>query len=329
MTQSDRQVSNDNINLVPVTSFEGPVLEFDFPALHIGAAEYKEGPTGCTVFYFPNSATSVIDVRGGNPGTIMGSTAEDGEVSAIVFAGGSLYGLEAATGVSAQLFAQNDYYGIFSVRGAIIYDYGPRRNAIYPDKNLGRAALKASQAGVFPLGAKGAGRSATVGKFLLEPYKPETAGQGSAFYQWKDTKIAVFTVVNAEGAITDRKGNVVRGHFNTQTGKRSRVDEVLDIQPQLQEKITSSAENTTLTLIVTNQKTDIHALRQLAKSVHSSMSRAIYPFHAISDGDILFAATTNEVTEQHLNSYLLSYVASELAWEAVLRCFENDAQENP
>ena len=54
------------------------------------------------------------------------------------------------------------------------------------------------------------------------------------------------------------------------------------------------------------------------------MSRAIYPFHAISDGDILFAVTTNEVTEQHLNPYLLSYVASELAWEAVLRCFEND-----
>ena len=123
MVDNPEPVTNDNTHLIPKTTFEGPVLEFDFPSLHIGVAEYEEGPTGCTVFYFPNEAKSVVDIRGGMSGTIQGVAAADGSVSAICFAGGSLYGLEAATGVSAEVFAQSRYSGIYDVRGAIIYDF--------------------------------------------------------------------------------------------------------------------------------------------------------------------------------------------------------------
>ena len=42
-------------SLAPVTVFEGPQLAFGFPALRVGVAEYEEGPTGCTVFWFPAS----------------------------------------------------------------------------------------------------------------------------------------------------------------------------------------------------------------------------------------------------------------------------------
>ncbi len=45
--------ANDNSALKPVNGLEGQVLEFDFPGLLMGCAEYSEGPTGCTVFYFP------------------------------------------------------------------------------------------------------------------------------------------------------------------------------------------------------------------------------------------------------------------------------------
>ncbi|MDE0011555.1 MAG: hypothetical protein OXU36_10425 [Candidatus Poribacteria bacterium] len=111
MTDNPEPVTNDNTRLTPKTEFEGPVLEFDFASLYIGIAEYEEGPTGCTVFYFPNGAKSVVDIRGGLPGTLQGITAADGGVSAICFAGGSLYGLEAVTGVSAEIFAQSGYSG--------------------------------------------------------------------------------------------------------------------------------------------------------------------------------------------------------------------------
>src|SRR5262249_29212358 len=151
--------------LTPRTAFEGRTLAFDFPSLRIGVGEYHEGPTGCTVFHFPSGARCAVDVRGSSPGTLMAS---DGPLDALCLTGGSLYGLEAATGVSAELLAQRSFNTswdrIALVRAAVIFDYPVRSNAIYPDKPLGRAALKSARPGVFPLGRHGAGCSATVGK---------------------------------------------------------------------------------------------------------------------------------------------------------------------
>ena len=322
------ELTNDNTHLIPKTVFEGPMLEFDFPSLHIGVAEYEEGPTGCTVFYFPDGAKSVVDIRGGMPGTIQGIAAADGGLSAICFAGGSLYGLEAATGVSAEIFAQSGYDGVHGVRGAIIYDFF-RANWIYPDKTLGRAALKAAKPNIFPLGPRGAGRSATCGKWLLKPFEWEKAGQGGAFRQIGPTKIAVFSVVNSLGAIMDRQGNVVRGHYNPQTGKRYTLRDALNLPSSDDNSTNSAGGNTTLTLVVTNQKLSMEALRQLAKHVHSSMTRAIYPFHTSADGDVLYAVTTDEVDNPDINHFVLSHIASELAWDAVLNCFEKDDSEKP
>ncbi|MCP4520074.1 MAG: peptidase S58, DmpA, partial [Delftia sp.] len=177
-------------------------------------------------------------------------------------------------------------------------------------------ALQAARPNVFLLGARGAGRSASVGKWLFPPYTREAGGQGGAFFQKGPTKIAVFTVVNSLGAIVDRQGNVVRGHLNPQTGQRAQASDVLGLSHK------PASGNTTLTLVVTNQKVAAHALRQLARHVHSSMARAIYPFHTMEDGDILFAATTNQVDNPDLNDFVLSHLASELAWDAVLACFD-------
>ncbi len=68
------------------------------------------------------------------------------------------------------------------VAGAIIFDWGRRDNAVYPDKELGRAALRAAREGIFPLGPHGAGRSASVGK-VFDYEEGEPAGQGGAFRQ--------------------------------------------------------------------------------------------------------------------------------------------------
>ena len=55
------------------------------------------------------------------------------------------------------------------------------------------------------------------------------------------------------------------------------------------------------------------------RQVHASMARAIQPFHALEDGDVLFAVSTNEVeSDPVLDTTALGIVASELAWDAVL-----------
>jgi L-aminopeptidase/D-esterase-like protein len=310
--------TNDTLELRPRTDLGGPVLELDFPGVEIGCAEYDEGPTGCTVLHFPEGASLQTDVRGGSPGTFGGAHEW---VHAICLAGGSLYGLEAASGVAAELFARREYrtgwLDIPLVAGAIIFDYGPRDNAVYPDKELGRSALRAVRPGAFPLGARGAGRSATVGKtFSIDEREP--AGQGAAFRQVGETRIAVFTVVNAVGAIVDREGAIVRGHLDAATGLRRAL--VAGVEERLAAglPVHPAPGNTTLTVVATNQRLHPRLLRTLGRQVHASMARAIQPFHALVDGDVLYAVSTNEVENPGLESIGLGVIASELAWDAAL-----------
>lgn len=307
--------SNDTSTLTPRTTFDTPTLSFDFPGLLIGIAEYDDGPTGCTVFRFPDGVVTSVDVRGG----MVGMTQDFDFCHAICFAGGSLMGLEAVTGVTAGVFAENNYSvgnGMPLVNGAIIYDFNRRKNTIYPDKALGRAALESAKANVFPPGARGAGRNATVGKFFGMD-KGENSGQGGAFRQIGDVKVAVFTVVNALGVIINRDGQAVRGNYDAKTRQRESPMTTVEAHLAKQQSDNPPTGNTTLTLVVTNLKLEAEALTQLGRQVHSSMARAIQPIHTAWDGDVLYTVTTYAV-ESEIGASTLGLIASELAWDAVL-----------
>jgi 6-aminohexanoate-oligomer endohydrolase len=325
MKADKHMLTNDSVAFDAVTAFTTPTLQFDFPGLEVGVAEYVEGPTGCTLFHFPRGATCVADVRGGAPGTVL--THREGWVDAICLAGGSVYGLEAASGVNAELLARKNYdtdwNNIAIVSGAVIFDFNRFRSnkAVYPDKALGRAALRTARAGVIPLGARGAGACATVGKWLRDAYQLERSGQGGAVYASGDARVAAFTVVNAVGALVDRSGRAVRGHLDPATGKRVRVGEVVAIRRDAEPVPEPPPGNTTLTVIVTNQTMGLRELNQMARQVHSSMARAIDPFHTMYDGDVLYCVTTNALNPAPLSYNEVSYIASELAWDAVLRSF--------
>ena len=311
-------ISNDTAHPVPRIPEGSRVLQFDFPGLEVGVAEYADGPTGCTVLHFPKVASLQIDVRGGSPG-ISGEHLT--VINAICFAGGSLYGLEASAGAAAELFAKRGYstkwVDIALVSGACIFDYGRRQNAIYPDKELGRAAVRALRPGAFPMGAVGAGRSATAG----HGETAELSGQGGAFRVVGKSRVAVFTVVNAYGAIVDRAGTVVRGNRATD-GRRQHAADVVSDTGAYYPPAEPRSRNTTLTCVITDRRLDPLQLRSIARQVHSSMARAIQPFHSRWDGDILYACSTQAVDDPALDEVSLGVVASELAWDAVLACYD-------
>ena len=72
-------------------------------------------------------------------------------------------------------------------------------------------------------------------------------------------------------------------------------------------------------MVATNLRLDQRELRTLGRQVHASMARAIQPFHALEDGDVLFAVSTGAVEgDPLLDTTSLGVVASELAWDAVL-----------
>jgi L-aminopeptidase/D-esterase-like protein len=304
-------ITNDTTSLHPQTTFTTPCFEFDFPQFKVGVAEYEEGPTGCTVFLFPHGAATAIDIRGGLPGTVNNWEWNH----ALCWAGGSLYGLEASFGVAAELFAERHYSidDFALVSGSIIFDYGPRENRIYPDKELGRAAVRAAQANRFPIGARGAGRSATCGWFHTEP-----SGQGAAFRQIGPLKIAVFSVFNCSGTLINRQGQPMRGNLDPVTGQRSLFLAEIERRLHNAEARRPPRGNTTLTVVVTNQILATPALTQFAKQVHTAMAQFIQPFHSPEDGDVLYAVTTGEVEQSPLDATALGAIAADLAWDAAL-----------
>lgn len=329
---------------VPVakTDKTGPSLKFDFPGMLVGVAEYDEGPTGTTVFYFPNGAKGAVDIRGGSPGElnaeILQNAYEARMVQAVVFSGGSWYGLSAATGVAngikKLMTAEAKVDLIAGVVGAIIFDVGGRRfSRVTPDDALGEAAVRSAQPGWFPLGARGAGRFAMQGVYFHRGAEAENyvnwphSGQGGAFRTIGSTKIGVFTVVNALGSIVDRRGNTVRCGRNDPGQNCPPIADKFrsfnPINPASGEPSSGPTSNTTITLVVTNQKLPFWALQRLATQVHSSMSRAIQPFATSQDGDILYAVSTDEVENSTLSAVDLGVIASELAWDAVLASVPN------
>ncbi|MBK5298920.1 MAG: P1 family peptidase [Vicinamibacteria bacterium] len=321
---------------VPRTDPSGPAVTFDFPGMRVGVGEYEEGPTGTTVFYFPKGVKAATDVRGGAPGTLNADAVrlayEAPMMQSVVFSGGSWYGLSAATGVANELKVMRAEQGqhdfIAGVLGAIIFDVGGRRfSRVTPDDRLGAAAVRSAREGWFPLGARGAGRFAMQGVFFLDGPLADASrtwahsGQGGAFRQIGPTRIAVFTVVNALGAIVDRNGRVLRCRRNVATGDCPAISSLLkDHLARVQRRGggTGPTGNTTLTLVVTNQKLPYADLQRLGVQVHTSMARAIQPFATEEDGDVLYAVTTDEVDNPSLPSIQLGAIASELAWDAVL-----------
>jgi L-aminopeptidase/D-esterase-like protein len=336
----------DQMNLVPHTTIDGPTLTFDWPAIEVGIGSYEEGPTGLTIIRFPKRASVVVDVRGGGPGTVNTDALRLGYgrpfTDAIVFSGGSSYGEEAITAVATGLkddgVRSGDFRNVAFVPGAIIYDFGGRRlNEIYPDKRLAQAVLHATRPGVFPLGAQGAGRMALQGSYFG---CHAHSGQGGAFRQIGATRIAAFAVVNAYGAVTDRAGRLVSCNRAKSWGNLTMTSELLRHLPaSLKADWDASAaapapdapgtRNTTVSLIVTNRKLDNAALQRLAIQVHTSMARAIQPFSTESDGDTLFAASTQEVDDSELGALTLATVAGETMWDAVLASVPEEAAFAP
>jgi L-aminopeptidase/D-esterase-like protein len=324
----------DQSALAPVVNTAEKTLTFDWPMVRIGTGEYEEGPTGVTVFHFGRKVLGAVDVRGGGPGTVNTDFLRLGydapEVDAVVFAGGSWYGLEATTAVATALkddgLRDGGWMTLALSVGAIIYDLGERRlNEIYPDKKLAQAAFRAARPGVFPLGPHGAGRLAkTGGYFGCNAH----SGQGGAFRQIGDLKIAAFTVVNALGVVTNRDGTIAACYRDATWPKDlSAIDLVAGLPdsrkpewkgPSMQ---ADAKRNTTISLVVTNQVMNPAELQRLAVQVHTSMARGIQPFATEFDGDVLYAISTGELERQEspaITSADIGIIASEVMWDAIL-----------
>src|ERR1700676_3351248 len=147
----------------------------DIPGILVGHASDYDGLTGCTVALCEAGAIAGGDIRGSATGTedwdLLSPLHVTDRIHAVVFAGGSAFGLEAASGVRRYL----EHKGVGFETGAarvplvpcaILYDLSIGKASARPTREMGEAAAAAANDKAVVEGAVGAGTGATVGKIF-------------------------------------------------------------------------------------------------------------------------------------------------------------------
>src|SRR5205085_4443980 len=180
-----------------------------------------------------------------------------GQVHGIVLAGGSAFGLEAASGV--RRFLERKGVGFETgaakvpiVPCAILYDLGIGKPNVRPTREMGEAAAAAATTDAVKQGAVGAGTGATVGK-ILGMAQAMKSGIGSATVNLSDTvRVAALVAVNALGDVRDpQTGKLIAG-----ARRAANSMELADTEAEIKRGARGPAgrQNTTLAVVATNVK---------------------------------------------------------------------------
>lgn len=290
-----------------------------------------ERPTGCTVVLVDGEgAPGGVSQRGAAPGTretdLLHPLNLVDKVNAIVLAGGSAYGLDAAQGVVRYLEERKIGWNVGAagvvpiVPAAILFDLGfggdPK---IRPTADCGyRAAGAASEAAVIE-GNVGAGAGATLGKVAGRD-RSMKGGIGSAAIRLPNgLVVAALVAVNAVGDVIDpTTGQVVAG-VRTADGKSlADARKLLRDGSLLRAVAPRAAENTTIAIVATNARLTKVEVSRVALMADDGLARALSPSHTIGDGDTVFALATGRWSGQ-ADASIIGALAAEVLAEAIVR----------
>jgi L-aminopeptidase/D-esterase-like protein len=272
----------------------------DVPGILVGHFHDEQARTGCTVILPEKEATCGVDVRGSAPGTreleLLKPVRLVQKIHALLFTGGSAFGLDAAGGVQQYLEERGIGYDVGVARvpivpTAVIFDLAVGDAAVRPDKHFGyTACLNAGR--TIQEGRVGAGCGATVGK-LMGMERASLGGIGASSIVLSDgIVIGALSVVNALGEIIDEHGRILAGIRNdAEEGFLSSMD-VLNGLAKAQ---TFHQSNTTLSVVATNAKLERESATKVAQMAQDGLALAIRPAHTLLDGDIVFALSTGEI----------------------------------
>lgn len=309
--------------------------------IRIGQVQDEEAATGVTVILCPDGMAASVDVRGGGPASrdsrILDPLATADRIHAVVLAGGSAFGLDAAGGV--QRYLEEHGFGLDMgiarvplVCQSDIFDLGVGDSSVRPDVAMGYAACQAAEesaAGNYRNGNYGAGCGATVGK-ILGPEFAMKSGIGSCAVQVGPLQVAAVVVVNAAGDVFDpADGRQIAGLLSQDKRGLRRTDEVMYALYEQQAAGPGAeppgaeppcAANTTIGAIITNAALSKAQLCKVAGMGHDGMARAICPVHTSMDGDSLYALSVGEVPAP---MDLVGTLAAQAVPQAILKAVES------
>jgi len=262
---------------------------------------------------FDRSAQTVVDIRGGAPGTretdVLAGDRLIRRADAIALCGGSAFGLAVADGVMAHLREQGR--GVATAGGpvpivpaAVIFDLA-NRQSFAPTAEHGRIACNAAETlEHLARGQVGVGTGATTDKFTGNGQR---GGFGKATVAFGGGSVTALVVVNAAGAVFDSATN-----RTVPSGKEDQRETLLRTPTKLGE-----GQATTLGIVLVDAPIDDAGLRRCAIAGHDGYARMIRPCHTIFDGDLIFASGLRVGTPSPAEVWVVA-LATELAVERAI-----------
>ncbi|MCI1944834.1 P1 family peptidase [Clostridium luticellarii] len=301
------------------------ILFSSIEGIRIGNAENLEGPTGCTVVICPGGAVAGVDVRGGAPGTretdLLNPVNMVNRIHAVLLAGGSAFGLDAAGGVMQYLEENNIGLDVKVTRvpivcAAVLFDLSIGNCKIRPDRSMGYEACVNSELNICKNGNFGAGTGATVGKILGDSHAMK-GGIGTYAVQAGDLKVGAVVAVNCLGDIVDN-GSIIAGALN-EDGKSFAGTENIMLSRYSSKKNLFTG-NTTIGIVATNGKFTKSGMTKISSMAHNGYGRAMKPAHTMFDGDTIFSMSTGKV-QADLN--VVGFLAAEVVEKAILKAVKS------
>ncbi len=322
MNKNSEQAKEENMRQTGMKEKEIPVTEIG--PIHIGQTENAEAGTGCTVLISKEGMPAGLDVRGGGPASreseLLKPMAAASQIHGLVLAGGSAFGLGAATGVMQYLEEKGIGYDTGITRVPLVvqsdlFDLTVGDAFVRPDQAMGyEAARLALEAPNYRDGNFGAGCGATVGKICGMETCMKT-GIGSYAIQLGDLKLGALVALNALGDVHDWKtGKKIAGLLTEdRTGFRDTIEYM---KQSIAVKENKYVTNTTLGVILTNASFNKTELCKIAGMAHNGYARAIWPVHSSADGDSIYAVSLGSVKADW---DLVGTLAADVMGEAIKR----------
>jgi L-aminopeptidase/D-esterase-like protein len=268
----------------------------------IGHAQDLEAATGATVIISEQGATVGVDVRGGAPGTretdLLNPVNLVQKIHAVMLAGGSAFGLDAAAGIMQYLEERDIGFDVQVTRvpivcAAALFDLTIGDYRIRPDKSMGYQACLNANSKDTGQGNVGAGAGATVGK-ILGMERAMKSGLGSYALQAGDLKVGALVAVNCLGdVINPLTGKKLAGPLNEDMLTLADTEEIM-IRSYSERKNLFSG-NTTIGVVATNAAFTKGQATKLASMAQNGYARTMRPAHSMFDGDTIFAMSTGSI----------------------------------
>jgi L-aminopeptidase/D-esterase-like protein len=306
----------------------------DVPGIRVGQAQNDEALTGCTVILSEGGAIGGVDQRGGAPGTretdLLRPMHLVQRVHAVLLAGGSAFGLEAAAGVMRYLEEQRVGFRTRVARvpivpAAILFDLEVGQAGVRPDAEMGYRACLNATSDPPAQGNAGAGTGASVGK-ILGMGQAMKGGLGTASIDvGSGIVVGAIIAVNAFGDVVDpQSGDIVAGARCTDVGPihigaPGYFADTLHVMRGLVGRSTMAIarrSNTVIGVVASNARLDKEETNKVAQMAHDGLARVIRPAHTMYDGDTIFALSTGK---RRADVNIVGAFAAEAVAQAIVR----------